>query len=99
MMSIQEAKDKARRLAIKQFGEKFVNDERGEIKAVVMVIIGVFILAILAGTLLPTALQSLTAGRNGSWAAGVLGAYDAISVIITVVVVVAEIALVYKAFD
>ena len=78
----------------------FGKDERAENPAhgVIMTIIGVFMLAILASALLPTALNSLTA-VNSSWGAGVVSTYTALPVIIVLVVLVSALGLAYKAVE
>ena len=74
--------------------DKFSNDTRGEapVKALVML----FVLAILAGALLPTAINAVIAGKNssGTWSVSETATYGVISIpiIIAVVLLIVRIA-------
>lgn len=63
-------------------------NEKGETEAIKLVV-GIFLVAVLAGALLPSGINSVVAGRNTSWSAGTLGAYDAISILLVVAVIAA----------
>ena len=78
----------------------FEHSEKAEMSAIKLVI-GVFIIAILGGALLPTGIDALIAGSNGSgtWTASETNTYDAIVIILIIVVVAALAGMAYKAID
>ena len=57
-------------------------DEKGELNIgeIIMAIIAIVIAAILVGSLLPTAVNNTTGGRNGSWNTSLLSTWDAIPI-------------------
>ena len=78
----------------------FEHSEKAE-AGIIKLVIGVFIIAILGGALLPTGIDSLIAGSNGSgtWSASETSTYDSIVIMLIIVVVAALAGLAYKAFE
>ena len=78
--------------------EKLGKDEHAE-AGLFRLVMGVFIVAILVGALIPTAIQSITDGRNTSWAAGVLSTYDALPILVVIAVIAIIAGIAYRAFE
>ena len=78
----------------------FEHSEKAE-AGVIKLIVGVFVVAILGGALLPTGIDALIAGSNssGTWTASQTATYDTISILIIIAVVVGIVGLAYKAMD
>lgn len=87
----------AERKARKVF-EKMGKDERAEANLFKMVI-GVFIVAILIGALIPTAITSIMGANQTGWDAGTIATYDALPILIVVAVIAVIAGLAYKAFS
>lgn len=64
-------------------------------------VIGVFIVAILVGALIPTAVNSIVTGKNvsGTWDAGTTATYGSLPILITIVIVAVLAGLAYRAFN
>jgi len=56
-------------------------------EAPIQALLGLFVVAILAGALIPTAINTLTASRNASWTTSELAMYGIISIMVLVGVV------------
>ena len=86
-------KYKMAKLTVDWYMAKFERDEGGEapVKALFML----FILAVLAGALVPTAIASLKAANTTSWTTSEVATYGIITimVLIAVVMLVARIAM------
>lgn len=78
----------------------FEMNNRAEM-GVIKLVIAVFLIAILAGALLPTAIDSLEAGKNasGSWTASETSTFGAIGILLIVAIIAGIAAIAYKAFD
>jgi len=86
---------------LKQYVVKaMMNDDRGEM-GVIKLVIAVFLIAILAGALLPTAIDSIEAGKNssGTWTASETSTFGAIGILLIVAIIAGVAAIAYKAFD
>ena len=79
--------------------DKLGMDEKAD-AGVFKLIIGVFIVAILVGALIPTAINSVVAGKNstGTWDPGTTATYGALPILIVVVIVAILAGLAYMAF-
>jgi len=88
---------KAGTMARKVF-DKLGMDEKAEAGAFKLVM-AIFIVAILVGALIPTAIESLISGRNASWSSGVLSSYDALPILIVVAIIAVIAGIAYKAFN
>jgi hypothetical protein len=82
-----KTKFKVARMTTEAYMTKFEKDTSGEapVKALVML----FVLAILAGALLPTAINAVIAGKNssGTWSVSETATYGVISILIIIAVV------------
>ena len=96
-MNFDLVKAKAEIMARMVF-EKLGKDEHAE-AGLFKLIMGLFIVAILVGALIPTAVQSVINGRNTSWATGVLSTYDAIPILVVIAVIAVIAGLAYRAFS
>jgi hypothetical protein len=80
-------KYKMARMTTEAYMNKFEQDTAGEapVKALVML----FVIAILAGALLPTAINAVLAGKNssGTWSVSETATYGVISILIIIAVV------------
>lgn len=67
----------------------------------IKLLIGLFIVAILAGALLPTGINAIIAGKNqsGTWTSAESSTYGAIVILLIIVVVAALAGMAYKALD
>ena len=99
-MDIVELREKAlQKLHFASFlAKESFKDEKASAELFKLVI-GVFIIAILGGALLPTGLDALVTGSNesGTWTPGMTSTYDAIGIILLVVVIAGLAGLAYKA--
>lgn len=86
------------KLQIKAAMYVFEHNEGAEAE-LIKLLIGLFLVAIIGGNLLPTGIDSLIAGSNstGTWTASETSTYDAIVIILIVVVIAALAGLAYKA--
>jgi hypothetical protein len=93
MFSELKLKYKLAKMTVDAYMDKFQKDEHGEtpVKALFML----FILAILAGALVPTALTQLKSANTTTWTTSEIATYGIITIMILVAVVmlVARIAL------
>ena len=77
----------------------FKDSQSGEM-GVIKLVIGIFLLAILAGSLLPTALDSLANGNeSGEWPKQETTIYGVLGVLLLVAIVAGIAGLAYKAFE
>ncbi len=90
---------KAETMAKKVF-EKLGKDEKAD-AGIFKLVIGVFIVAILVGALIPTAVNSIILGKNasGTWDAGTTATFGALPILIVIVIVAVLAGLAYKAFN
>lgn len=78
--------------------EKFGMDEKAE-AGVFKLVMGLFIVAILVGALIPTAITSVSSANTTGWDAGTIATYNALPVMLTVAVIAVIAGLAYKAFN
>lgn len=97
MFGLDSTERKAEIMARAVF-DKLSMNEKAE-AGIFKLIMGLFIIAILIGALIPSALQSVINGRNASWSAGVLSTYDALPILIVVAVIAVIAGLAYRAFN
>lgn len=90
---------RAKRLIAKGLSvESFRKDTKGE-SNLFKLVIGVFIIAILVGALIPTAINSIMAANQTGWDAGTIATYDSLAILIVVCIVAVLAGLAYKAFN
>ena len=77
---------------------EFLKNTRAE-AGVFKLIMAVFIVAILIGALIPTAINAIRTGRNTSWDAGTLATYDALAILVVIAVLAVLVGISYKAFN
>ena len=84
---------KLAKMTTEQYMNKFARDEKGEtpVKALFMI----FIIAVLAGALLPTGIASLKAANTTTWTTSEIATYGIITimVLIAVVMLIARLAM------
>ncbi len=101
MITVSEAKEKAETMARAVF-DKLGMDEKADTN-IFKLVIGVFITAILVGALIPTAINSIIAGRNasvnGTWDAGTSATYNALPILVVIVIVAVLAGLAYRSFN
>ena len=96
-MDIKIAALQATAMAKKVF-EKLKMDEKAD-AGIFKLIIGVFLIAILVGALIPTAITAIMGANQTNWDAGTTATYNAIPILIVVVVIAVLAGLAYKAFN
>ena len=79
---------------------KFMSNIEAE-TGILKLIIGVFLVAVMAGALLPSGINSLVAGKNasGTWDAGTTSSFGAIQILIIVAVIAGIAGLAYKSME
>jgi hypothetical protein len=85
MFETFKAKVQMSKLMVNTMFSKFEQDTRGEtpIKSLLMLLI----VAVLAGALVPVAINAITAGKNASWTTSEIALYGVLSIMILVGVV------------
>jgi len=96
-MVLDFVKEKAEIMARKVF-EKLGKDEKAD-AGLFKLVIGVFIVAILIGALIPTAINSIVVANTTGWDAGTVATYNALPILIIVVIVAVLAGLAYRAFS
>ena len=85
---------------IKKNSQRIASDDSGTVD-VLKLVIGVFLIAILAAALMPTAINQITAGSNasGTWTASETSTWGALGILLIVAVIAAVAGIAYKAFE
>jgi Tfp pilus assembly protein PilE len=96
-MVLDLVKEKAEIMARKVF-EKLGKDEKAD-AGLFKLVIGVFIVAILIGALIPTAITSIVEVNKTGWEACTTATYNALPILIVVVIVAVLAGLAYRAFS
>jgi len=99
-LNINLVREKAEVMAKAVFDELGMDAENSKAEASLFkLVIGVFIVAILIGALIPTAIQSIVGANQTGWDAGTIATYDALPILIVVVIVAVLAGLAYRAFN
>ena len=93
------AKEKAEKMAKKVFDDLGM-DVKAEAN-IFKLVMAVFLIAILVGALIPTAINAVVTGSNesGNWDAATVSVYDAIPILLVIVIIAILAGLAYRAFN
>ena len=88
-------------MSIKAIFRKFVNDQRGEAKMVITVIIGLYIAMILTASLAPGALTSisLTSINTTNWSIDLKNTFGSVSILYGVALVLIPAAVILRMLE
>lgn len=95
----ERTKEQMKKWAVKTV-MSFEMNQKAEM-SVIKLVIAVFLIAILAGALLPTAIDSLEAGKNlsGTWTPSETSTFGAIGILLIVAIIAGVASIAYKAFE
>lgn len=100
MNILNSAKRKIHTLKTMIKGASIVVEQKGEMD-VVRLVIAIFLIAILAAALMPTAIDQIEAGNNasGTWTAAETATWSALGILLIVAIIAAVAGIAYKAFS